>query len=193
MGRTVTKLIYRCRDGYVFTMLGGGGQAGIVTSSKALVEMANRDGYLLDLADFDWSTYDFAPVAMAKAFGMETEGTKLIDHFVEELEKFLPTKSKQELFDEAVQKAILLIPVCDTKDVVESPQLAARDFWVQVTHPEFEKSFTYPGFPIKGIGLPPYNPQRRAPLIGEHNEEIYCGELGLSKQEMTLLKATGTI
>ena len=193
MGRMVVKLIYRCQDGYVFTVLGGGGQAGVVTSSKALVEMANRDGYLLNLKEFDWTTYDFAPVAMAKAFGVESEETKLIDSFVEGLEGFLPTKSKQELFDEALQKNILLIPVCDSKDVVESPQLAAREFWVQVEHPELGETFTYPGYPIKGSGLPPYKPQRRAPLIGEHNDEIYHGDLGLSKKELVILKAHGVI
>jgi hypothetical protein len=28
---------------------------------------------------------------------------------------------------------------------------------------------------------------RRAPLIGEHNAEILCGELGLSSGELTVL------
>jgi len=193
MGRMIAKLIYPCKDGYVFTLIGGGAQAGVVTSSKALVEIANRDGYFLDLKDFDWTTYDFVSAAMAKALGTETDGTKLIDRFQQGLEEFLPTKSKQELFDAAVEKAILLIPVCDTKDVVDSPQLAAREFWVQVEHPELGETFTYPGYPVKISGLPHYKPQRRAPLIGEHNEEVYEKELDLSKEEMVMLKSCGVI
>jgi crotonobetainyl-CoA:carnitine CoA-transferase CaiB-like acyl-CoA transferase len=34
---------------------------------------------------------------------------------------------------------------------------------------------------------------RRAPLIGEHNQEIYEGELGFSKEEMLSLKQAGII
>ena len=35
--------------------------------------------------------------------------------------------------------------------------------------------------------------RRRAPLIGEHNREIYCGELGLSEEELEMLKEVGVI
>jgi crotonobetainyl-CoA:carnitine CoA-transferase CaiB-like acyl-CoA transferase len=34
---------------------------------------------------------------------------------------------------------------------------------------------------------------KRAPLIGEHNEEIYMGELGFSKEDLVRLKQSGTI
>ena len=39
----------------------------------------------------------------------------------------------------------------------------------------------------------PWAISRRAPLIGEHNEEIFCGELALSKGELTLLAESGVI
>jgi crotonobetainyl-CoA:carnitine CoA-transferase CaiB-like acyl-CoA transferase len=39
----------------------------------------------------------------------------------------------------------------------------------------------------------PWKIQRRAPLIGEHNEEVYEKELGLSKEQVTILKANGVI
>lgn len=193
MGKMVLKLIYRCRDGYVLTVVYGGAQSGFVTSTNALVEMANLEGYLLDLKEFDWTKYDFAPAAMARVFGVETEDTKVVDAFVAGLDEFLPTKSKEELFEEAVQNAIFLIPVCEPKDVVENRQLAAREFWVEVEHPELGETLTYPGYCTKMGGLPPFKPQRRAPLIGEHNEDIYHRELGLSKKEMVLLKANGAI
>ena len=35
--------------------------------------------------------------------------------------------------------------------------------------------------------------RRRAPLIGEHNLEIYEKELGLSRQQLTVLKESGVI
>jgi formyl-CoA transferase len=35
--------------------------------------------------------------------------------------------------------------------------------------------------------------KRRPPLIGEHNEEIYIGEIGLSKEEIIKLDELGVI
>jgi formyl-CoA transferase len=39
----------------------------------------------------------------------------------------------------------------------------------------------------------PWQLRRRAPLIGEHNEAIYGGELGLSRAELAVLMAAGAI
>jgi crotonobetainyl-CoA:carnitine CoA-transferase CaiB-like acyl-CoA transferase len=50
----------------------------------------------------------------------------------------------------------------------------------------------YPGAPLK-MKETPWKIQRRAPLIGEHNEEVYEKELGLSKEQVTILKANGVI
>jgi hypothetical protein len=34
---------------------------------------------------------------------------------------------------------------------------------------------------------------RRAPLLGEHNEEVLCGRLGCSREELAGLRAAGVI
>jgi crotonobetainyl-CoA:carnitine CoA-transferase CaiB-like acyl-CoA transferase len=48
---------------------------------------------------------------------------------------------------------------------------------------------TYPGAPFKMSETPPVI--RRAPLLGEQNEEVYTGILGLSKENMMDLKDHG--
>jgi crotonobetainyl-CoA:carnitine CoA-transferase CaiB-like acyl-CoA transferase len=78
------------------------------------------------------------------------------------------------------------------KDLLEDAQLAARDYFVPVAHPELDDVITYPGAPFK-MSRTPLKISRRAPLIGEHNEEIYEKELGFSKEELNKLKATGVI
>ena len=57
---------------------------------------------------------------------------------------------------------------------------------MEVEHPELGKTFTYPG-PGSVYNGSPWRISRRAPLVGEHNEEILCGELGLSKGELAAL------
>lgn len=176
-----SRVIYPCKDGHVFLLLTGAAQAGMVASSKALVEMANSEGIALELKDYPWQTIDAATIT-------QEELTRLTDNIYE----FIKTKTKAELFEAALEKGILLSPINTIKDVVESPQLAARGFWEDVEHPELGTTITYPGYPIKISGHH-YRIQRRAPLIGEHNEEIYCGELGFSKSELVALKGCGVI
>ena len=76
--------------------------------------------------------------------------------------------------------------------MVNSSQLESRNFWVKLEHPELNDTIMYPGS-ISGMELAPPRLYRRAPLIGEHNEDIYAKELGLSKKETALLKQASVI
>jgi crotonobetainyl-CoA:carnitine CoA-transferase CaiB-like acyl-CoA transferase len=77
------------------------------------------------------------------------------------------------------------------KDIVEYDQLAARNFWVDLQHPELNDSLTYPGSFVKTSGAL-VTIRCRAPLIGEHNQEVYQ-ELGLTNQDLLILKDKGVI
>ena len=78
------------------------------------------------------------------------------------------------------------------EDVLADPHFQARGFPTEVEHPELGESFVYAGAPYK-LPESPWSIQRRAPLLGEHNEEIYVGEMGMSQDEVASLKADGTI
>jgi len=81
--------------------------------------------------------------------------------------------------------------VYDVAEVLEDPHVRAREMLVEVDHhgkavlpmvgvyPKLSKT---PG----AIRMP-------APLLGQHNEEIYCGLLGLPKRELDVLKGEGVI
>ena len=100
--------------------------------------------------------------------------------------------TKGEIYDGARRRHFGWGPVNTPRDLVESPQLAgAREFFVRVEHPELGDTLTYAGAPVK-LTETPFRIRWRAPLIGEHNLEVY-GELGLSREEITFLKSAGVI
>jgi len=76
--------------------------------------------------------------------------------------------------------------------MVNDLQLLSRKFWVELEHPELNKQIIYPG-PFAKMTETPLDLRWRAPRIGEHNEEIYVKELGISHEELSSLKESGII
>jgi len=177
------KVGYPCKDGYTSAMIMGGGYESAVHSSQALVQWMDEEGVAPQwLKDLDWvNDYDTSKLTQ-----------DLVDRVEETIGKFFLTKTKAELYDEALKRKLLIAPVNTTKDIWESPHLKVREFWVEVEHPELDDTLTYCGPAVK-LSIRPLPIWRRAPLIGEHNEEIYCGELSLSKDRLILLKQAGVI
>jgi formyl-CoA transferase len=96
-----------------------------------------------------------------------------------------------ELWEGAVKRRMSVCPFYDPEDLIKDPQLRARNFWVEVDHPELGTHLTYPREFAKASEEISHTPFR-APLIGEHNGEVY-GALGFSSEEMTALKEGGVI
>jgi CoA:oxalate CoA-transferase len=81
--------------------------------------------------------------------------------------------------------------VCSAEQVYKSPQTQARNFFIEVEHPAAGK-LMYPGHPYIFSKTPPCNNQG-APLLGQHNEEVYCHRLGYAKQDLVKLREAGAI
>ncbi len=81
--------------------------------------------------------------------------------------------------------------VLDAKGMVEDPHLAARDFFVTITHPD-AGTHPFPGQPIH-LSETPATFRRPAPGLGEHNREVLGGLLGLTDAELDTLRARGII
>lgn len=177
-----TRTIVPCKDGYITVMFGGGAFSGVAESSRALVKWANEEGMALELKDFDFATQWDASTLTQE----ESDRRNAI------IGEFFMTKTKAELYEKAIEKGILLAPCNTIEDLAKNEQLQARSFWEKVQHSELGETIVYPGAPLK-MKDTPWRISRRAPLIGEHNEEILLGELGLTLQQMTILKANGVI
>jgi len=170
-----------CKDGLVTWIFMPGQFTGRMRN-EAFVSWMDSEGMANDfLKEFDWDSLDYATVSQ-----------ETIDHLEEPTGRFFMTHTKVELLEGAVKHRILFYPQFNTPDLLESVQLAARDYWVELEHPELGTAIPYPGAFAKASETPP-RILRRAPLIGEHNHEVYEKELAISRQEILRLRQSAVI
>jgi len=81
-------------------------------------------------------------------------------------------------------------PINDYAQVFADAQVRAREMVVEVEHPRLGRVRSL-GSPIK-MSATPADPARRAPLLGEHTNEILT-EMGMSEEEIARLRASGAI
>jgi benzylsuccinate CoA-transferase BbsE subunit len=96
-----------------------------------------------------------------------------------------------EAVAEGQARHLAVTPVSGASDVVRDPQLRERGFFVEVEHPRAGK-LVMPGAPFR-TARTPWRIARPAPGVGEHNDEVYGGELGLSGDERRALRERGVI
>ena len=114
-------------------------------------------------------------------------------HIVEEvLANFIANRTAEEVYHEAQERGFPWGAVRAPDELLSDPHLEDREFWVQVEHPELARTFIYPGSGAIFNGSP-WHISRRAPLVGEHNEEIFGGLLGLTREELARLSDSGVI
>jgi crotonobetainyl-CoA:carnitine CoA-transferase CaiB-like acyl-CoA transferase len=175
-------IYFECADGYVMILVQGGNEP-FVSSSSRLVDWMKEEGEAPDwLVNLDWKLhYDAA-----------TMGQDIADRVEAAVTAFTRTRTKQALYLEgAIQRRILMAPVASAKDIAEDAQLAARDYWRKLDHPDLGEQVVYCG-PFISLSETPVRQTRRAPRRGEHNAEIY-GELGITATDFETLRSRGII
>jgi crotonobetainyl-CoA:carnitine CoA-transferase CaiB-like acyl-CoA transferase len=183
-GTGVKQTIYfKCKDGFVM-ILAIGGNDPYASSSERLVQWMDKCGLAPEwLKKLNWW----------KDFNASKLSQELADKVGAAIEAFTLTKTKDELYQVgAFDYKILIAPVSSAKDITEDIQLSARNYWMSIYHPELDEDITYSG-PFIRFSETPVQYSRRAPLPGEHNLEIYGGELGLSNAELSVLKSKAVI
>lgn len=103
------------------------------------------------------------------------------------LSQWLMQHDKEEIFRTLQDARVPSAPVRTVDELLSDPHMKQREFFVSVEHPAAGKLNSYPGVPYK-YSKKPGRTARPAPLLGEHNEEIYCGQLGYAKDELSRLK-----
>ena len=103
---------------------------------------------------------------------------------------WIKTQKKQDLYHQAQKMGMTWGYICDTKDLMESPQYQHREYFTEIDHPVAGK-LTYPGTPLKWGGVS--WELRPAPLLGQHNAEVYGDLLGWKQDDLTRMHAAGVI
>jgi crotonobetainyl-CoA:carnitine CoA-transferase CaiB-like acyl-CoA transferase len=184
-GDQLRRIIFPCQDGHVAVM-------GVMNHRewRPMVEWMDSEGMAEHLTDASWAILaEYAgPDPLTQAALSDEELAQVYGV----LGRFFLKHTKADLAEEARRRRIILFPVSTVRDLLAHPQLLARGFFQALEHPELDETLCYAGAPYQ-LSHTPWQLRRRAPLIGEHNEAIYVGELGLSRGELAVLMAVGAI
>jgi crotonobetainyl-CoA:carnitine CoA-transferase CaiB-like acyl-CoA transferase len=104
---------------------------------------------------------------------------------------WLADHTKDELFDKFLEAQIASAPVNSPEDLVNNPHLREREYFTEIDHPATGKVL-YPGAPVR-LTESPWQLGQPAPLLGQHNQEVYCGQLGYNSEELIKLRESGVI
>ncbi len=154
-GATGTRLIYPCADGHVAYL-----------RSPATVPLLHQ--WMLDEGfepGFDPEFWSGRNVV-----GEEAPSQDQVRVLELRIEAFFVGRPKMRLYEEGQERGTQLCPVATVPDILENAQLAHRDFFEEVPHPEWGRSFTYPGAPFK-MSASAWQ-TRAAPTLGEHQDQI---------------------
>jgi crotonobetainyl-CoA:carnitine CoA-transferase CaiB-like acyl-CoA transferase len=177
---TKQRLLWKCKNGYVlFYILGG---AFGVKTNRAIVKWMEDENIAPEyLKNFNWDAFDMA-----------TQTQEMQDQIEIYIGNLFAMFTKEKLYEQALNRGIMLCPVNTSKDILANEQLKERQYWVDISHPELRTNIRYPGV-FARLSETPLKINHRAPLIGEHNLEIYKGELGYSDHELKDLQNIGVI
>jgi crotonobetainyl-CoA:carnitine CoA-transferase CaiB-like acyl-CoA transferase len=174
-----TREIWRAKDGDVSFGLRGGA-ARIPNLTATVAWMAEEGMAPAWLRELDWKSYNHNLLSPEEIARLEAA-----------FAAFFATKTRRELFEQALERRIMLAPCNDAREILEQPQLRSRELFTTLEYPELGARIEHPAFFAKAsrsrIGI-----RRRAPRVGEHNAEVY-GELGIEAAALRALARDGVV
>ena len=166
-GMTVSD-IYRCKDGLVYLIC---------------FQARMWEGWLDAMGNPEWANNELFSDRIMRRDNWDAAKTLI--------EEWTMQRPVREVVAMADARRVPCKPVNSVTEVVNSELLASRDYFVEIDHAEAGK-VKFPGAPYK-LSSTPWALRRAAPLLGEHNHEIYCRRLGYSRGDLVRMRAEGVI
>ena len=164
---TLTRL-QPCRDGYILSMT---------------VQQRDWEGLCDMMGNPEWTRDEKFKDMMSRMAN--------IGEMTSRVGEWMMEHDREEIYYEGQARGCPFTATYTPEDVVKSRQLKERGFWIEVDHPETGK-VAYAGAPYN-LSKTPWQLKRHAPLLGEHNEQVYCRRLGYSKEDLSRMREAGII
>ncbi len=166
--RLIPQDVIPCRDGYIYFLA---------------IEEHQWKGALEVMGNPEWAEADIFQDFASRSGNW--------DALKSLLEDWMQDKSVQEVYHAAQAKRVPFAPVSTMGALLNSEHLKARGFFAILGH-SAAGELTYPGAPYR-FSASPWALRAPAPTLGQHNEEIFCRRLGVSREEFAVLNTQGVI
>jgi crotonobetainyl-CoA:carnitine CoA-transferase CaiB-like acyl-CoA transferase len=159
---------FECRDGWIFL---------------CCVEEHQWQTWVELMGNPEWASMDLFENRLARAANWDA--LKLF------LQEWIREHSVDELYRAGQARRVPLAPVSTMADLLSSEHLKSRGFFAVLEHPQAGQ-VRAPGPPYK-FSVTPWVIRRPAPLLGQHNDEVFARQLGLSPAELSALRTDGVV
>lgn len=160
--------ILPCRDGHVWMLA---------------LEPGQWNGLRKVMGDPEWASLEMFQDMYSRA-----QNADVIYEFIRE---WTVQHGKMEIMEKCQAAGCPVTAVFTIAEAAAQPHLRARDYFVDMEHPQLGR--------LKNLGAPfklpacPGGPERPAPLLGQHNAEVYRELLGLGAADVRRLAQRNVI
>lgn len=159
--------------------------------------MQCKDGYVIvtNAEEHQWHSFVklLGEPEWAKDPKLENTFSRALNYYKIEplVSEWMMKHTKEEIYHRGQELSCPVAMVNSTDEIVNSEQMKARDFFVEIDHKEAGR-LKYPQAPYR-FSKTPWIASRPAPMLGEHNEEVYCKRLDYTKDDLVRLCEAGVI
>lgn len=162
--------LFPCKDGHVYL---------------AALNLKQWIGLRMAMGDPQWADNPLFNVPTSQ------ERMQYAEEIYRLLTPWLLQHTKEELFELCQRNGAPVTPAYNMADLADNHHLAARGFFAELPHRRWGP-FKVPGAPFK-MSATPWAIRTPAPRLGEHNESVFCGQLGLTRGELAQLARAGVV